>query len=117
LVKAGRAPDDLSSIVVCQKSGRALVNSDAVLTIAAGLEGKAFKMLASVGKIVPQFLRDAVYSYVSKNRQKLSSDEYLGEYLNGSCRVDFDGEFDNRFVPDMGELSSPSETEKSNDKK
>jgi predicted DCC family thiol-disulfide oxidoreductase YuxK len=91
LIRSGRNPDDISSIVLCTKDGRAYVKSDAILKIAQGLDGP-LPILGTVGKVVPSFLCDGIYHIVSNNRYR------FGEY--DSCRMDYDGEFDSRFVPD-----------------
>jgi predicted DCC family thiol-disulfide oxidoreductase YuxK len=96
LLKAGRNPLDISSIIVCYPSGKAKSNSDAVIAIADQLQG-VLPMLASSGRILPSPIRDTIYGFISKHRKKI----YIGEY--DSCRLDFDGEFESRFVtePDV----------------
>jgi predicted DCC family thiol-disulfide oxidoreductase YuxK len=91
LIRSGRHPDDISSIVLCTKDGQAYVESDAILEIAKGLDGP-LPILGMAGNVVPSVIRDAVYHVVSNNRYR------FGEY--DSCRMDYDGEFDARFVPD-----------------
>lgn len=91
LLQSGRRPDDLSSIVVCYYDGTAQVESDAILSIAKGLSGP-LPVFGKVGVVVPKTIRDALYQVVSENRWKFGKSD--------SCRMDYDGEFDNRFVPD-----------------
>lgn len=93
LLKSGRRPDDISSIVVCQADGTVFVESDAILKIAQGLNGP-LPIAGKVGFVVPSMIRDALYKVVSKNRFHFGESEYE------QCRMDYDGEFDNRFVPD-----------------
>jgi len=95
LLRSGRDPDDISSIVVCFPSGEAYVDCEAVLLIAQGLKNP-LPIVARVGKVVvPAMLREAIYQYISKNRYKFA---LPGEF--DSCRVDFDGKYDDRFVSD-----------------
>ena len=96
LLQVGRQPQDMSSIVVIQSDGTAFFESDAILRISQGLEGPFFVGLGYVGCIVPRFLRDAMYHVVSENRYRFGERE--------SCRLDFDGEFENRFVKEPKEL-------------
>ena len=90
-MRSGRRPDDTSSIVVCFSNGDAYVESDAVLTIAQGLDGP-LSAIGNFGMLLPTPIRDAAYHVVAENRFR------FGEY--DSCRMDYDGEYDNRFVPD-----------------
>lgn len=93
LLRSGRSPDDISSIVVCTKDGQAFVESDAILKIAQGLSGP-LPAFGTVGFVVPPVIRDALYKVVSENRFRFGESEYE------QCRLDYDGEYDNRFVPD-----------------
>lgn len=90
LVSAGRRPNDMSSIVLVRANGRSYFESDAILRISAGLDGRLFTGIGKVGKFVPRMIRDALYHVVSENRH------LLGE--SDQCRLDFDGEFDDRFM-------------------
>ena len=96
LIRCGRSPDDISSIVVCLKSGEAFEDSDAVLMVATGLQ-EPLPMVGRVGKVIPEFLRDGIFKFISINRYR-----FLGSLAEeyDSCRIDWDGEFDDRFVPD-----------------
>jgi predicted DCC family thiol-disulfide oxidoreductase YuxK len=95
LVSAGRSPHDMSSIVLVRANGRSYFESDAILRISAGLDGHLFTGLGAAGKFVPRMLRDALYHVVSENRH------LLGE--SDQCRLDFDGEFDDRFMVEVDE--------------
>jgi len=92
LVKHGRKPSDLSSIVLCLPN-EAYFESDAVLKISQDLEGAPFKVLGYGGQVIPPILRDQIYKFVSENRWRFGSE-------GDQCRLDFDGEFDNRFLED-----------------
>jgi len=94
LIRSGRNPDDISSIVVCTKNGQAFVESDAVLKIAQGLSGP-LSTVGKVGFVVPSVIRDALYHVVAENRYRFGEAEQYEQ-----CRLDYDGEFDNRFVQD-----------------
>ena len=94
LAAAGRAPDDVSSIVLCTAAGAggALVahtKSDAILRIGQ-LLGLPFPALAALGFLVPTFLRDGVYDAVADNRYAL-----LGQ--SDACRLG-DARFEERFL-------------------
>jgi predicted DCC family thiol-disulfide oxidoreductase YuxK len=95
LIRSGRNPTDISSIVLCLSNGQSFVKSEAILRIAQGLDGPALPLFGYVGMTVtPRFVRDAVYKVVSENRYR------FGEYKNDQCRLDLDGEYDTRFVAD-----------------
>ena len=91
LVRAGRDPSDISSIVLVEEHG-AYVKSDAVLRIATYLENPALPAAGALGMVFPGVLRDAVYDLVAANRYEL-----LG--LKDECRLG-DDRFDDRFVAD-----------------
>lgn len=88
----GRAPDDLSSMVVVDSSRRFHLKSDAVLRIAEAIApfpwlGSSVKGLASF--LMPKFIRDSAYDVMGDNRYSL-----MGK--RDTCRLpDPD---DNRFV-------------------
>ena len=92
----GREADDISSIVFVTNSG-AYIKSDAILGITEELNPlpilslKPFAKIAS--NIVPQFLRDLIYDGVADNRYSI-----MGK--RDECRMDYDGEFTDRFVDD-----------------
>ena len=102
LLQAGRDPYDMSSIVVvenCNKANKTenqsttiWSESDAILRISRGLEGSFFMGIGILGFLIPRLIRDAMYHVVSNNRYR------FGE--RDSCRMDFDGEYENRFVSD-----------------
>ena len=90
LRRAGRDPDDISSIVLVEEDA-AYVKSDAVLRIATYLDGNPlFPIAGTVGPVVPGFLRDVLYDVVADNRYEL-----LG--MKDECRLG-DDRFDDRFV-------------------
>ena len=96
LLQAGRQPYDMSSIVVVDSDWTHWSESDAILRISQGLDGPLFLGLGHVGFIVPRIVRDGLYHVVSDNRYR------FGE--RDTCRVDFDGEFDDRFLKDQDGL-------------
>lgn len=66
-------PDDLDTVCVVLSHGaadeRVLTRSDAILSLGNDLGG--IWKVAVVGKIVPRFLRDALYNLVAANRYKV----------------------------------------------
>jgi len=92
----GREADDISSIVFVTNSG-AYTKSDAILGITEELNPlpilplKPFAKIAT--NIIPQFLRDLIYDGVADNRYSI-----MGK--RDECRMDYDGEFTDRFVDD-----------------
>ncbi|PNH04488.1 hypothetical protein TSOC_009315 [Tetrabaena socialis] len=66
LQRSGRAPDDLSSIVLVEPD-RHYIRSEAILRIGARLN-VPLPLLATLGFPVPLPLRDAVYDAVANNR-------------------------------------------------
>mmetsp|Transcript_37036 Transcript_37036/g.56911 ORF Transcript_37036/g.56911 Transcript_37036/m.56911 type:complete len:239 (-) Transcript_37036:109-825(-) len=90
LMRSGREPDDTTSIVLVT-ADEVYFRSEAVLRIARGLDGPMFKATGVAGSIMPEFIRNMVYDYVSENRY-----QWLGE--SDSCRLDGMGEFADRFV-------------------
>ncbi len=84
----GINPDDLSTMVYVDPS-TAYTKSDAVLRIARELSGPT--KLASLFLIVPKFIRDPLYRFVSNRRYRgfgkkescwLPSPEILGRFLD-----------------------------------
>lgn len=64
LVRCGRQPQDISSIVFVEKD-RCSIKSEAVLRIADRLKTPPLPFLASLALPVPTFVRDAVYDQVN----------------------------------------------------
>jgi predicted DCC family thiol-disulfide oxidoreductase YuxK len=93
LVRSGKEPNDTSSIVLVTKDD-AFFKSDAVIKIASELEGNPIlPLIGRLGPYVPSFVRNFVYNFVAKNRYSFGEAE--------QCRIDFDGEYDSRFVSDI----------------
>lgn len=96
LQKYGRNADDISSIVLVAKDG-AYIKSDAILKIAEELAPFALLPLrpaAALGRlVVPKILRDVIYDGVADNRYSI-----MGK--RNECRLDSDGEFEDRFIDD-----------------
>ena len=94
---SGRRPDDISSIVVVSKNGKAYTKSDAILTITEELTPVRLLPLKPGARVarylVPKLLRDVIYDSVADNRYDL-----LGK--RDTCRFDADGSFEDRFVKD-----------------
>jgi len=88
----GKSPKDLSSIVLCYPDDT-YFESDAVLKISQGLVDLPFQVIGVIGFICPKFIRDALYGIFSENRFRFSE-------FDDQCRLDFDGEFDDRFLDD-----------------
>jgi len=92
LKRCGKKADDISSIVLVTPK-KAYFKSDAVLRIAAKLDGNPILPLAGYfGPIVPGFIRNRVYDVVADNRYRFGQTD--------QCRLDFDDEFGGRFVAD-----------------
>lgn len=69
---------DIPDTMVFIERGRALVRSDAALATTRYLTG--LWPLAAIGRIVPRFLRDAIYKVVARNRYR-----WFGH--TAACRV------------------------------
>lgn len=89
LQRSGRAPDDISSIVLVERGG-ASIKSEAVRRIAARL-GLPLALLAGLAQLVPLGLKDAAYDAVADNRYsffglrdecRLGDDRYAGRFLS-----------------------------------
>lgn len=66
LQRSGRRPDDISSIVLVEKS-RCFIKSEAILRIAKYLQ-IPFPVLAQLALPLPLFLRDSLYDQVAGSR-------------------------------------------------
>ncbi|KAK7261916.1 hypothetical protein RIF29_28240 [Crotalaria pallida] len=66
LRRSGRAPDDISSVVLVEKD-RSYIKSEAVLKIMEYID-LPFPQLALLLQFVPLFVRDFVYDNVANNR-------------------------------------------------
>jgi predicted DCC family thiol-disulfide oxidoreductase YuxK len=96
LQKNGRNADDISSIVLVTSNG-AYAKSDAILRITEELTPFALlplRPVAALGRVfVPKILRDVIYDGVADNRYRI-----MGK--REECRLDSDGEFEDRFIDD-----------------
>lgn len=93
LIRSGKEPNDTSSIVLVTKDA-AFFKSDAVIKIAAELDGSPIlPVIGTLGPYVPGFFRNFIYNFVAKNRYKFGEAD--------QCRIDFDGEYDSRFVSEI----------------
>lgn len=92
LIRAGKKPNDISSIVLVTPN-EAYFKSDAVIRIAAKLEGNPLlPLMGTLGPFVPRFVRNTVYDFVARNRYRFGEAD--------QCRMDFDNEYGSRFVSD-----------------
>ncbi|XP_010545773.1 PREDICTED: DCC family protein At1g52590, chloroplastic [Tarenaya hassleriana] len=66
LMRSGRAPDDISSVVLVEKD-RSYTKSEAVLKIMEYID-LPFPQLAFFMQFVPLFARDSVYDNIANNR-------------------------------------------------
>lgn len=91
LQRSGRAPDDISSIVLVEENA-SYIKSEAILRIAQRLKIPLvpFPLLAAAGLGVPKGFRDFVYDQVADNRYDL-----LGKRT--ACRLS-DDRFADRFL-------------------
>mmetsp|Transcript_12603 Transcript_12603/g.19828 ORF Transcript_12603/g.19828 Transcript_12603/m.19828 type:complete len:133 (+) Transcript_12603:145-543(+) len=98
LQRGGKAPEDLSSMVLATADGKTWFKSDAVLRIGEGLgNGTVLWPVAPLAsgtalRLLPTFVRDGVYNWVSQNRYS-----FFGK--SDECRL-WDDRYDARFVPD-----------------
>jgi len=85
----GRAPDDISSIVLVEKNG-CFIKSEAVLRIGEKLE-MPLPLLTAFAFPIPLFFRDPVYDFVAANRYsafgqtqtcRLSDDRFADRFVN-----------------------------------
>jgi len=92
----GRRADDTSSIVVVTRDDGALIRSDAVLRLVEELDPPPSPWIGIVKaglSSMPRAIRDVLFHAVYGNRYHI-----MGR--RDECRLDFDGEFDDRFVDD-----------------
>ena len=87
--ESGKTAEDLQSIVLITEDGL-YCKSDAVLRIGKGLT-EPFPTLAKIGGLVPRYVRDQIYEFVSANRGILGVKE--------SCRILEENEIE-RFLKD-----------------
>jgi len=73
-------PDPTGGSIIVIDSGETLRESDAVLRIGRRLGG-LWKALASVARVVPKGLRDAVYRLIARNRRRFFAPK------NSSCSI------------------------------
>jgi predicted DCC family thiol-disulfide oxidoreductase YuxK len=66
LRRSGRAPDDISSIVLVEENG-SYIKSEAILRIAQYLQ-IPFPLLAQLAFPLPTFVRDGVYDQIAGSR-------------------------------------------------
>jgi predicted DCC family thiol-disulfide oxidoreductase YuxK len=123
LVACGKHPEDRDSIMVISPvnpdakivKSKYLEKSEAVMRIASKLAGapKWVKAMTAVGDVAPKSVSDWILQIIANNRHKIE----LGEEYS-SCRLDFDGEYDGRFLNDYEHehLFEPMDEDKLRDK-
>mmetsp|Transcript_40711 Transcript_40711/g.49547 ORF Transcript_40711/g.49547 Transcript_40711/m.49547 type:complete len:209 (+) Transcript_40711:99-725(+) len=89
LIRAGKKPDDHSSIVLVTPTS-VFFKSEAVVRIARKLDYPT-SLVGFVGPVFPRFLKNIVYDFVAENRYRFGEAE--------QCRL-WDDNFDDRFIPD-----------------
>ena len=65
----GIDPDGVKSMILIRE-GEVLTHSGAVLAVSSYLRGPW--SLASLLRVIPRWIRDGVYGFISRNRQRLS---------------------------------------------
>jgi len=106
LLQHNKAHDDWSSLVLVQSPSQAYFESDAVLRVAQGLPGlpTPVRWLSLwTRKLIPKPLRDMLYEMVATQRYRLGGKRDGEEEMSTSCRIDWDGTLQQRFVPDPDE--------------
>lgn len=106
LLQHNKAHDDWSSLVLVQSPSQAYFESDAVLRVAQGLPGlpTPVRWLSFwTRKLIPKPLRDVLYEMVATQRYRLGGKRDGEEETSTSCRIDWDGTLQQRFVPDPDE--------------
>lgn len=88
LARCGRAPDDISSVVLVEENCF-YIKSEAVLRTLLKMR-MPLPLLAGLALLVPKFIRDMLYDQMAKNRYSM-----FGK--SDSCRVSDDG-FADRFL-------------------
>lgn len=105
LVAHGKHPEDRDSIMIVSPlnpkartvKSKHLEKSEAVMLIASKLEGAPswVKAMTKVGTVAPKKVSDWFLNIIAENRHRVNlSEEY------DQCRLDFDGEYDGRFLND-----------------
>eukprot|EP00797_Seminavis_robusta_P031705 Sro694_g188550.1 Protein of unknown function, DUF393 (166) ;mRNA; r:43574-44071 len=115
LVAHGKEPDDRDNILVIEPlpqqqsssddatnivvQSHSLQKSQAVMAIVQRLEGAPawVKAMTKVGTVAPSQVSDWFLQLVADNRHTIG-DAMEEDY--SSCRIDFDGEYDGRFLND-----------------
>jgi predicted DCC family thiol-disulfide oxidoreductase YuxK len=96
LMKAGKQRNDLSTVVLVESPLKQYYESEAVLRTAELLQGlpAPVRWVSKLTRnILPTVIANAAYQVVGRNR-------YLFGERELSCRLDFDGSLQSRFVED-----------------
>jgi predicted DCC family thiol-disulfide oxidoreductase YuxK len=100
LMKAGKQRNDLNSVVLVESPNLQYFESEAVLRTAELLQGlpAPVRWVSKLTRnILPTFVRNAAYQVVGRNR-------YLFGERELSCRLDFDGSLQSRFLEDPADI-------------
>jgi predicted DCC family thiol-disulfide oxidoreductase YuxK len=107
LVAHGKEPDDKNSIMVIVRTGEITNDgsvkshihqkSDAVMFIASRLQGAPswVKAMTALGTVAPAAVSNWLLQIIADNRYRVA-----GQLEESSCRLDFDGEYEGRFLND-----------------
>eukprot|EP00640_Fibrocapsa_japonica_P007174 CAMPEP_0113939118 /NCGR_PEP_ID=MMETSP1339-20121228/5502_1 /TAXON_ID=94617 /ORGANISM="Fibrocapsa japonica" /LENGTH=200 /DNA_ID=CAMNT_0000942541 /DNA_START=78 /DNA_END=681 /DNA_ORIENTATION=- /assembly_acc=CAM_ASM_000762 len=94
LVKAGRAPDDISTIVLVegpagkQEGWRAYIKAEAVRRISAGLRAP-LPLIAFAVRPVPRPVLDVAYDFIAANDTGFLEEKMYADFLTIDLRTDF----------------------------
>lgn len=100
LMKAGKQRNDLNSVVLVESPEKQYFESEAVLRTAELLQGlpAPVRWVSRLTRsVMPTFVRNAAYQVVGRNR-------YLFGERELSCRMDFDGSLQSRFLEDPADI-------------
>jgi predicted DCC family thiol-disulfide oxidoreductase YuxK len=100
LMKAGKQRNDLSTVVLVESVTQQYYESEAVLRTAELLQGlpAPVRWISKLTRsIMPTVIRNAAYQVVGRNR-------YLFGERELSCRLDFDGSLQSRFLEDPADI-------------
>jgi predicted DCC family thiol-disulfide oxidoreductase YuxK len=99
-MRAGKQRNDLTSVVLVESADRQYFESEAVLRTAELLQGlpAPVRWVSKLTRqILPTVIRNAAYQVVGRNR-------YLFGERELSCRLDFDGSLQSRFLEDPEDI-------------
>jgi predicted DCC family thiol-disulfide oxidoreductase YuxK len=100
LLQAGKDRNDLRSVVLVESLAHQYFESEAVLRTCELLQGlpAPVRWASKLSRaVLPTFVRNAAYQVVGRNR-------YLFGERELSCRMDFDGSLQSRFLEDPADI-------------